>query len=303
MAQLSRSDLADFSYFAEVAKYRSFRRAAVELGVSTSALSHAMSGLEGRMGVRLLNRTTRSVTLTAAGEDLLASIREPLERISQAAEDLNRYRDALAGRIRLNVLEDAASLLLEPVIPVFVGRYPDIDLQISVSNRFIDVIDSGFDAGIRHGGTVPQDMVAQRLSADIRWMAAASPAYIARFGRPCHPEELRQHRCIGIRLGNDEVYQWEFEHAGEELTVETPGPVTVDESHIALGLGLRGVGVIYGAEPILRPHLDGGALEPVLRGWETSGSGYHVYYSSRRHVPTGLRLLIDLIRELRPCGL
>lgn len=301
--QLNRADLADFAYFIAIATHGSFRRAAVDFGVSASALSHAISGLEERLGVRLLNRTTRSVTLTAAGEELLETIRDPVEVIGQAVDNLNRYRDAPAGRIRVNVLEDAASLLLAPVLPVFVDRYPDVEIDISVDNRLLDITGSGYDAGIRYGGTVPEDMIAQRLSADIRWVAAASPAYLDRFGRPAHPDQLHDHRCIRIRLGNDTIYDWEFERAGEVVAVETPGQITVDHSQLALELGLRGAGIIYATEPALQRHLDSGALEYVLKDWASMGSGFHIYYSSRRLVPTGLRLLTDLIREIHPCGL
>jgi DNA-binding transcriptional LysR family regulator len=299
---LSRTDLADFAYFVAIARHHSFRRAALEMGVTTSALSHAITALEARRGVRLLNRTTRSVTLTAAGEELHAMIEGPLEAIGQAAENLNRFRDAPAGRVRINILEDAVSLLLDPVMPIFVERYPEVEVDVSVSNRLIDVIGSGFDAGIRYGGTVPEDMIAQRLSPDLRWVAAASPDYLARFGTPLTPQDLREHRCIRIRLGNDQIYQWEFKRDGEEVAVATPGPLTVDESHAAIGFGLGGVGILYGAEPILRPYLDSGALRLVLGDWASMGSGFHIYYSGRRQLPTGLRLLIDLIREIRPLG-
>ncbi len=261
-----------------------------------------MTALEERRGVRLLNRTTRSVTLTAAGEEFFATIESPLERISEAAENLNRYRDAPAGRVRINVLEDAAPLLLDPVMPFFVDRYPDVEIDISVNNRLIDVIGSGFDAGIRYGGTVPEDMVARRLSPGMRWVAAASPDYIDRFGAPKTPDELLQHRCIGIRLGNDQLYHWEFERGGETAEIATPGPLTVDESHAAIGFGLAGVGIIYGVERVLQPHLDRGALIRVLDDWASMGEGFHIYYSSRRQVPTALRLLIDLIREISPLG-
>jgi DNA-binding transcriptional LysR family regulator len=301
--QLSRTDLADFAYFVAIAKHRSFRRAALEMGVTTSALSHAITALEARRGVRLLNRTTRSVTLTAAGEELHAMIEAPLEAIGQAAENLNRFRDAPAGRVRISVLEDAVPLLLDPVMPIFVERYPEVEVDISVSNRMIDVIGSGFDAGIRYGGTVPEDMIAQRLSPDLRWVAAASPGYLERFGTPSTPQDLREHRCVRIRLGNEQLYQWEFERGGEAIAIATPGPLTVDESHAAIGFGLSGVGIIYGAEPILRRYLDNGALRLVLADWAPMGNGFHVYYSGRRQLPTGLRLLIDLIRELHPLGL
>lgn len=300
--QLSRADLADFVYFLAIAKHRSFRRAALEMGVTTSALSHAITALEARRGVRLLNRTTRSVTLTAAGEELRASIEGPLGAVGEAAENLNRFRDAPAGRVRINVLEDAVPLLLDPVMPIFVERYPEVEVDISVSNRLMDVVAGGFDAGIRYGGTVPEDMIAQRLSPDIRWVAAASPTYLDRFGTPAAPEDLQAHRCIRIRLGNDQLYQWEFERGEEALALATPGPLTVDASHAAVGLGLNGVGIIYGAEPVLRPHLESGALLAVLRDWSPLGSGFHAYYPGRRQVPTALRLLIELVREIEPLG-
>jgi DNA-binding transcriptional LysR family regulator len=296
----SRSDIADFLYFLAIARRGSFRLAALDMGVTTSALSHALTALEARRGVRLLNRTTRSVTLTSAGEELRAAIEGPLEAVSQAADNLNRFRDAPAGRVRINVLGDASALLLEPVMPLFVERYPQVKVDISVTNRLVDVIGSGFDAGIRYGGTVPEDMIAQRLSPDIRWVAAASPAYLERLGSPTHPQDLQDHRCVGIRLGNDQVYQWEFERGKEVLAVSTSGPITVDESHTSVGLGLSGVGIIYGAEPVLRRYLVSGDLQVVLGDWAPMGAGLHIYYSGRRQVPTALRLLIELIREIDP---
>lgn len=301
--QLSRSDLADFAYFLTIAKHRSFRRAGLELGVSASALSHALKGLEARLGVRLLNRTNRSVMLTAAGEELQAAITGPFDSIGQAIEGLNRFRDAPAGRIRLNVPEDAASLLLGPVLPVFIDRYPDIELDLSVSNRMIDVIGQGYDAGIRYGGTVPEDMVAQRLSGDIRWVVVGSPAYLDRFGTPQHPNDLLQHRCLKIRLGDERIYRWEFEKGDEELALAVPGAVTIDESQVARTLAVQGAALMYAPEPSVAPHIEAGALKIVLDKWAPMGPGYHIYYSSRRQLPTGLRLLIDLIREMRPLGL
>lgn len=300
--QLSRTDLADFLYFLAIVRHSNFRRAALEMGVTTSALSHAIAALEARRGVRLLNRTTRSVTLTAAGEELRASIEGPLRAVGEAAENLNRFRDRPMGRVRINVLVDAVPLLLEPVMPTFVDRYPEVEVDISVSNRLIDVIAGGFDAGIRYGGTVPEDMIAQRLSPDIRWVAAASPAYLERFGTPQSPHDLRNHRCVRIRLGNDQIYQWEFERGPEAVAIAMPGPLTVDESHAAIGFGLGGVGIIYGAEPVLRPYLDRGGLKVVLGEWAAMGRGFHAYYSGRRQVPTALRLFIDLIREIAPLG-
>ena len=301
--QFSRSDLADFTYFLAIARHRSFRRAGLELGVSASALSHALKGLEARLGVRLLHRTNRSVTLTAAGEELSAVIAEPFDAIGRAVDVLNRFRDAPAGRIRLSVPGDAAMFLLAPVLPIFAERYPDIELDLSVNNRMIDVIEQGYDAGIRYGGTVPEDMIAQRLSSDIRWVVVGAPAYLERFGTPLHPEELARHRCLRIRLGDESLYRWEFERGEESLAFTVPGAFTFDETGITRTLALAGTGLMYAPEPAVRRELDSGALRIVLADWAPLGGGYHIYYSSRRQLPAGLRLLVELIRELRPLGI
>src|ERR1700712_2583986 len=208
--RISRADLADFAYFIALAKHRSFRRAGLELGVTASALSHSLKGLETRIGVRLINRTSRSVTLTAAGEDFHAALGGPFDAIGTAVEGLNRYRDEPAGRINLNVMEHASSLLLAPVLPVFVERYPGIAVDVAITNHMVDVVAQGADAGIRWGGTVPEDMVAQRLSGDIRWVVVGSPAYLDRHGVPSHPRDLSKHRCLRLRLGDESIYHWEF---------------------------------------------------------------------------------------------
>ena len=301
--QISRTDLADFSYFLAIAKHRSFRRAGVELGVSASALSHSLKGLETRLGVRLLNRTNRSVTLTAAGEELLTAIQAPFEKIDAAVEALNRYRAEPAGRIRLNVMEHAASLLLGPVLPTFVDLYPDIEVDVIISNHLVDVTAAGADAGIRYGGTVPEDMIAQRLSGDIRWVVAGAPAYLERFGTPGHPSDLAAHRCLRIRLGNDSIYPWEFEKGTEELAVDVPGAITIDGTQVALDLASGGAALGYFPEPLVAPLVSRGALQIVLEDWAPLGPGFHIYYSGRRQLPTGLRLLIDLLREMRLLGL
>ncbi|USQ95380.1 LysR family transcriptional regulator [Caulobacter sp. RL271] len=300
---LSRTDLADFSYFLALARHRNFRRAGLELGVSASALSHSLKGLEARLGVRLLNRTNRSVTLTAAGEHLQASILGPFEAIETAADMLNRFRAEPAGRIRLNVLEHAGSLLLAPVLPVFVERYPDIAIDVVIANHLVDVVAAGADAGIRYGGTVPEDMVAQRLSADIRWVVVGSPGYLARFDAPLHPSDLARHRCLRIRLGDDSIYHWEFERGEETLAVDVPGQVTIDDTAFAIDLVKGGAALAYLPEPCIAAELARGTLRTVLDDWSSNGPGFHIYYPGRRQLPTGLRLLIDLIREERPLGL
>lgn len=300
--QLSRTNLADIIYFLAIARHQSFSRAGQEVGISPSALSHAMKGLEARLGVRLLNRTTRSVTLTAAGEELQGMISTPVNDIGQALEALNRLRDEPAGRIRLNVLSDGAELLLGPVLPVFVDRYPGIEIDLTVTNKMVDVIGDGNDAGIRFGGTVPQDMIAQRLSPDVRWTVVGTPDYLERFGTPAHPDDLKQHRCIRIRLGNSRLYHWQFAKEGEALEINVPGAITIDDTRIGVALATRGAGLMYVPEAVIAPHIANGTVKPVLQDWMHIDPGFHIYYSSFRQLPVGLRLLIELIRELEPMG-
>ncbi|WAH56382.1 LysR family transcriptional regulator [Pseudomonas silvicola] len=300
--QLSRANLADFVYFLAIARHRSFSRAGQDVGISASALSHAIKGLEARIGVRLLNRTTRSVTLTAAGEELQKVISAPMQKMDQAMDVLNRYRDEPTGRIRLNMLSDAADLLLGPVLPVFNDRYPEIQIDLTATNLIVDVIGTGHDAGIRYGGTVPEDMIAQRLSPDIRWVVVAAAQYLERFGVPAHPNDLHRHRCLRIRLGNGNLYDWEFEKDGEEIAIAVPGLITIDETRAGLSLVRQGAGLMYAPEPAVSPLLQRGEVVTVLDDWASVAPGFHLYYSSHRQLPMGLRLLIDLIRELRPMG-
>ena len=301
--QPSRSDLADLSHFLVIAKHRSFRRAGLELGVSASALSHALKGLEARLGVRLLNRTNRSVTPTAAGEELCAAIGAPFEAIGSAVEALNRHRAGPAGRIRLNVMEHASMLLLAPVLPTFVDRYPEITVDVRVSNRLLDVIEAGADAGIRYGDTVPEDMIAQRLSADLRWVVVGAPSYLERFPMPAQPSDLLGHRCLRVRLGNDRIYHWEFEKDGQALALDVPGALTLDDTELAIALARAGAGLAYLPEPCVAPLIRDGGLRLVLEDWSSTGAGFFLYYPGRKQLPTGLRVLIDLIRDMSPLGI
>lgn len=301
--QASRANVADLIYFLAIGRHRSFSRAAIELGVSASALSHALKGLEGRLGLRLLNRTTKSVTLTTAGEALAAAISQPFETIDGALETLNRFRDTPSGRIRINAAVEAANLLLAPILPAFMDRYPDVEIDIVASNRLIDVTEAGFDAGIRYGGSLPEDMVSRRLSADIRWVIAASPDYLERYGTPEHPDDLLHHRCISNRLGDDRVYRWELERDGETLRVAVPESITVDQAETGLIAVLGGAGLMYFPEPLVATYVLEGRLSLVLTEWAPRDEGFQIYYSSRRHIPTALRLLIEFIQETKPMGL
>jgi DNA-binding transcriptional LysR family regulator len=301
--QFRRSDLTDLAGFLELAKHRNFRKAGLELGVSASALSHALRGFEERLGVRLLNRTTRSVTLTAAGEALHAAVATPFEEIGRAVDVVNQFRDAPMGRVRLSVPSEAAAFLVGPVMAIFLERYPDVEIEVSVSNRMIDVVESGFDAGIRYGGTVPEDMVAQRLSRDIRWLVVGSPSYLDRYGTPTHPNDLLDHQCVRIRVGDDSVYRWEFERGEEQLALNVPGALIVDHGEIGLAAVRQGAGLFYVADPMAHDDLEKGVLRTVLEDWSPLGPGFHIYYSSRRQISEALRLFIELVRELKPLGL
>ncbi len=216
---------------------------------------------------------------------------------------LNHFRDAPMGRVRLSVPSEAADFLVAPVMATFLDRYPDVEIEVSVSNRMIDVIEGGFDAGIRYGGTVPEDMVAQRLSADIRWLVVGSPAYLERAGVPMHPNDLLKHRCVRIRIGDDHIYRWEFERGDEKFEVNVPGGLIIDQGNVGIAAVRAEAGLMYLAEPMARQALNDGSLRTVLDDWAPLGPGFHVYYSSRRQVPAALRLFIELVREMRPLGL
>lgn len=296
---LSRADLADLYYFLAIARHRNFRLAGLELGVTASALSHGLKGLESRLGVRLFDRDRRSVALTAAGEELQKDITSPFEDIGEAVARLNRFRDAPTGRIRLSASSDAALLLLTPVLPIFIERHPRLMLDLSVDDHPIDP-DEGFDASIRLGGTVPPDMVAERLSRDLPLRVAGAPAYFERFGEPGHPSDLQHHRCLLLR--GPDAARWEFHRDSERLTIVAPGSLTLDDTRSMTSLMLAGSGLIYAPEPLVRHLVDEGRARYVLEDWSSSARGFHMLHPGRRPLPIGLTLLVDLIRETCPLG-
>lgn len=298
--QLTRNNLADFIYFLAVARHLSFSKAGPAVGTSPSALSHAIKALEARLGVRLLNRTTRNVTLTAAGEELYKLINKPIAEIDQAMEMLNRYRDQPVGKLRLNVFSDAAALVLAPVLHEYGRRYPDIEVEICNSNAMLDVVEGGFDAGMRYGATVPEGMVAHRVSPDVLWVVVGSPDYLAESGVPQHPLDLSSHRCLRFKVGAGRMYDWEFEKEGEKLEVAVKGNVIIDESRLALAMALQGTGLAYLPEPVVSSAVAKGELRYVLSDWASLGPGFFIYYSTFRQQSLALRLLIDLTRELAP---
>lgn len=298
----SRADLPDLRYFLSIARHRNFRQAGAEIGLSASALSHALKGLEARLGVRLVHRTNRSVTLTAAGEELRRKIESPFAAIDAAVDDLNAQKSAPSGRVRINLPRDACALLLHPVLPTFLQRWPDIEVEVTPEDRYLDVIAAGYDAGVRYGGTVPEDMVAQRVSPDLKWVVVGAPSYLDRVGRPSHPSDLAEHRGIRIRTGADRIYCWEFERGEDAFELDLPGGLTTMSSDLGIAAATAGAGLFYCLQARVAGELRTGALETVLDRWTPVGPGFFIYYSSRRQVPVGVRLLVDLIREMKPLG-
>lgn len=293
---MPRDDLNVLAAFLAVAEQRSFTRAARQLGVSPSALSHAIRGLEERTGVRLLSRTTRSVAPTEAGEQLLSRLQPALRDVRDAVDELARLRDRPAGRVRLVVSPMAGALVVGPKIAAFVEAYPDVSLEVTTVADRIDLVAGGFDAGIQLGEFVERDMVAVRVSPDQRAAIVASPAYLARYGVPTTPRELTSHRCINFRRGAEGSYRWEFEQGSQALSVAVTGPVTVDSPDLLLRAVLDGAGVAFGFEAWVAPHLATGALVRVLEDWCPPFAGYFLYYPSRRQQPPALSALIGALR-------
>jgi DNA-binding transcriptional LysR family regulator len=300
---MQRAGLADLSAFVAVATHRSFSRAAAELGLSPSAVSHTVRSLEERLDLRLLNRTTRSVAPTEAGERLLERLRPALRDIDDALEDANVFRDKPAGRLRLNVPRSAALLLLAPMMTRFIKAYPQMRLEITTEDRLVDIVAGGYDAGVRFGESVERDMVAVRIGPDLRMAVVGSPAYFRRHPKPQKPHDLHDHACIRFRLPSGGVYRWEFEKKGELLEVEVDGPLTLSDQQVMLQAALDGAGLAIVLENHARAPLKARRLIRVLADWCPPFPGYFLYYPSRRQVPAGLRAFIDMMRqELRKKG-
>lgn len=293
------ADLGDLAIFAAVARVGSFRRAAKAQGASPSGFSETVARLEKRLGVRLLNRTTRSVTPTEAGARLLERLGPALGEVEAALDVVNGFRDRPVGTLRLNVPVSASRLVLPRIVPGFLAAYPDIRLEVIAEDSFVDVLADGCDAGIRYEERLDKDVIAVPIGPRVqRFAAAASPAYLARHGQPDHPRDLLQHACLRGRFSSGAMPAWEFEKDGETVMIDPAGPLIVRlgaAADLAVDAAIGGSGVIYLFEDWLRPHLDSGALMPVLEPWWPSFSGPFLYYSGRRHVPAPLRAFVDFI--------
>lgn len=289
-------DLTALSAFLAVAEERSFTRAAKRVGVSPSAISHAMRGLEEGIGVRLLSRTTRSVAPTDAGEHLLARLRPALTEIREAMEHVSGLRNKPAGRVRLLVPRLAAKAVLAPKLGQFAHDYPDVVLDVTTDDSRMDIVAGGFDAGIHFGEYIEKDMIAVRVSRDHRPAIVGSPAYFKSHARPKSPRDLPSHRCINFRHGSAGVYRWEFEKGKKSVSVGVDGPLIVDDLEMVIRAAIDGVGLAFLSEDDAAPYLASGALVRVLQDWCQPFPGFFIYYPSRRQQPAALSALISVLR-------
>ncbi len=293
------SGLVELDAVVAVARHRNFRAAAIELGLSRSALSQAVAGLEARLGVRLFNRTTRSVSLTEAGARFVAGVAPALGEIRDAMEAANSSRATPAGVLRINAAPGAARLLLNSLMFEYLRRYPEMKVDIVAESRLIDIVVDGFDAGVRLIEQAPQDMIAVPFGPEMRMVVVGAPAFLEGRTPPRTPHDLLAHPCIRIRLPNGMLYRWEFERHGESVRVDVDGPLTLDDGPMLLDAALAGVGFVYLTESFIGKELAEGRLVRVLEDWSPPFPGLCLYYPGRRHVPAGLRALIDLIQEKR----
>jgi DNA-binding transcriptional LysR family regulator len=297
-----KADLGDLYAFVAVARAQGFRDAARSAGASASGLSEAVRRLEGQLGVRLLNRTTRSVAPTEAGARLLERLGPALAEVADALDVVNGFRDRPAGVLRLNVPVSAARLVLPAILPPFLAAYPEIRVEVIAEESFVDVLAAGCDAGIRYDERLEQDMIATPIGPRVQRLAtAASPAYLDRRGRPDHPRDLLAHACIRARFPSGAMAPWEFERDGEAVRVDPSGPLLVQAggaSQLSVDAAIAGTGIVSLFEDWLRPYLDSGELEAVLEPWWQRFPGPFLYYPGRRLTPAPLRALVDFIRAM-----
>jgi DNA-binding transcriptional LysR family regulator len=295
---MMRPSLDDLTAFVAVATHRSFRRAADELGMAPSTLSHAMRTLEERLGVRLLNRTTRSVSPTEAGYELLARLQPALVSLDDALDAIAAFRGNVAGTVRINAPRPAATLLVRDILPQMAERFPDVTVDIVVEGRLIDIVSDGFDAGVRLVGSIPKDMIAVPLASPIKFVCVASPSYLDRVGEPETPEDLKRHRCIGHRMPSGKLYRWEFQRAAQELSIDASGSVVLDDEDLMVQAAMGGLGIAYVANWVAEAAVSDGRLREVLSAWMHTPEDVAVYYPGHRAVPPALRAFLDVVRDV-----
>ncbi|MET0314519.1 MAG: LysR family transcriptional regulator [Hansschlegelia sp.] len=294
---LRPSEIIHLRAFIFVAERLSFSQAADALGVKPSALSHAIRSLEEQLGVQLFNRTTRSVALTPAGQALAARLGPAMQAIGGALSDVRRVADRPSGTVRLVATRTAARLEVAPALARFAAAAPDVVLDLTVTDEIVDFVAEGYDAALRPGETIDQDMISVRIGPAIRQIAFASPAYLSEHGRPLAPEDLHRHRCIRWRWkGRETPYAWEFVRDGDWFEAPVTGPLIVDDRGVAIAAALAGVGIAFATEREVEEHLASGQLEALLLDWTDTFPGYHLCYPRQRQMPPSLRALIDVLR-------
>ena len=294
---MQREELVDLNAFAVVAEEKSFTRAAAKLGTSQSSLSHTVRRLEARLGVRLLTRTTRNVAPTEAGERLLAALRPALESISAELASLSELREKPAGTIRITTSEHAAANILWPALERLLPQYPDINIELSIDSSLRDIVADRFDAGVRLGEALAKDMIAVKISPDLRMVIVGSPAYFARHPEPKTPNDLADHNCINLRLLTaGGLYAWELEKDGREVRVRVDGQLVFNEVGMIVRAVKAGLGLGFVMEDHIAEDVADGRLVRVLEDWCTPFSGYHLYYPSRRQPSAAFSLLVDALR-------
>jgi DNA-binding transcriptional LysR family regulator len=292
-----RKDIYDMMAFLAVARERSFTRAAAKLGTSQSALSHTIRGLEARLGVRLLTRTTRSVSPTEAGERLIGSVGPRFDEIEAEIEALGELRERPAGNLRITTAEHAAQSIVLPTLARFLPQYPDIHVELSVDYGLVDIVTERYDIGIRLGEHLARDMIAVPVGPPMRMAVVATPAYFARRQRPRTPQDLTGHNCINLRLPTyGGLYAWDFEKNGRELKVRVEGQLVLNGMNAILRATLAGLGLAWVPEDVVLPHIEAGELVRVLENWCEPFAGYHLYYPNRRQTAPALTLLVDALR-------
>lgn len=295
---MAEPDLADLDAFVAVSRARSFRGAAGLRGVSASSLSEALRRLEARLGVRLLNRTTRSVTPTDAGERLLARLSPALQEVAAALGDLASTGDGPSGKLRLNVPTAVAALVLPALLEGFLRAHPGISLEVLAEDSFVDVLAAGFDAGVRYDERLERDMIAVPIGPRTqRFALAGSPGYLAARGRPEHPRDLLGHACLRHRFASGIMPPWEFERGAERVKISPSGPLVANTAELQVCAAVQGLGLVHTFEGYLLPAIATGTLVPVLQDWLPEFSGPFLYYPSRRHMPPPLRALVDFLKR------
>jgi DNA-binding transcriptional LysR family regulator len=290
------TELSELSAFAAVARHKSFRKAGEERGVTASAISHAVINLEGRVGIRLLNRTTRSVSLTEAGEMLQSHLDPAFAEITSALDALNRYRDTPFGKVRINVPNSIAPFVIGWIIAPLLERNPNLELEISATDRLVDIVREGFDGGIRFGERVTDGMIAVRIKPRLRLVVVGSPAYFERRSKPETPQDLKRHLCIQNMFPSGARYPWEFSRDGEAVTFQPTGPLSLDDHDLMTEAALGGVALAYIWEGRVEKHIASGELVQVLDDWTQPEDPLYLYYPSRKHMSAGFRALIDALK-------